>query len=82
MLQKMVSMGYYCRYYHLFLLQVVCRKQKPQIDGSLLNLLHIEGEEKPFQSYAGRRYHLFLRQVVWQKRKPKIDGLYLNVLHI
>ena len=82
MLQKMVSMGYYCRYYHLFLLQMVCHKWKPQIDGSLLNVLHIKGPEKSLQSYVGRRYHLFLQQVVCQKRKPQIDGLFLIVLHI
>ena len=31
----------YCRGYHLFLLQVVCHEQKPQIDGSFLNVLYI-----------------------------------------
>ena len=35
--------------YHIFLLQVVCQKRKPQIDGWFLSLLHIYGQEKSFQ---------------------------------
>ena len=39
MLNKFTT-GYFGGY-HAFLLQVVCQKQTPQIDGSFLNLLYI-----------------------------------------
>ena len=42
---KKVSTFSYCRGFYIFLLQVLCQKRKPQIDGSLLNVLHIQGQE-------------------------------------
>ena len=52
--------------YHVFVLQVVCQKRKPQIESLFLGIMHILGQEKiilwgtrVLQATADRGYHVF-----------------------
>ena len=74
----------------------VCQKRKPQIDGSFLNVLRIQGPENNYCCQglvllcilgwllqATRGNHVCLPQVGGQKRKPQIDSTYkVKNLHI
>ena len=61
--------------YHAFLLQVVCQKRKPQIDGLFLSILHIVGKVKfclwrarLLEASADRCYHalkIFFYYILW-----------------
>ena len=84
--------------YHVLLLQVICQKQKQQIDFWFHSALHIPGQG--YIVYSPKMdainwwlhrmniqgvikgYPVFLLQVACQKRKPQIDGWFLCVLHI
>ena len=74
----------------------VCQKRKPQIDGSFLNVLHIQGQENNYCCQwlvilcilgwllqATRGNHVCLPQVSGQKPKLQIDNIYkVRNLHI
>ena len=52
--------------YHVFVLQVVCKKRKPQLDSLFLSIMHILGTEnfclwgtRLLQATADRGYHAF-----------------------
>ena len=47
--KKKMSTFSYCTRYYILLLKLLCQKQKPQIDSSLQNVLHIYGQEESFQ---------------------------------